>query len=107
MKIEKEFEILAIHGEGDRKTVNKLKQHINEIDAQHHARYNIDLPNHLKQPVDEKPDVIIILRDNTHTFRIEWRPETWEEVEQWKKLAGYDENKRHWKHGSKIKVKIG
>lgn len=91
---ELELTVIAIHGEGDRATVNALQAHRNRISG-------IDtIPN-------EDPDILVVLRDATHDFRIEWPVQTWEEVEEWKKLAGWDKEKRHWKHGAMVKVKLG
>jgi hypothetical protein len=106
-KVEKEFEIIAIHGEGDQQTVNDLQAHRNMMDMHHYKTNGMAIPAHLESAPDEQPDIIIVLRDADHQFRIEWPVETWEEVEQWKQIAGFDPTKRHWKHGAKVKVTIG
>jgi hypothetical protein len=92
--IERTLQVVAIHGEGDRATVNALQLHRNKINGSQ------DIP-------DEPPDVIVILRDPHHNWRIEWPVETWQEVEKWKKLAGWDQTKRHWATGAVVKVKLG
>jgi hypothetical protein len=105
--VEKEFEIIAIHGEGDRDKVNELQKHRNHMDALHYQSHGHDVPEHLNAEPDEQPDIIIVLRDVAHEFRVEWPVKTWEEVEQWKQIAGYDPKKRHWKHGAKLRVTVG
>lgn len=93
--IEMELTVIAIHGEGDRDTVNALQDHRNKQLAVNPT------------PADESPDVMIVLRDIAHDFRMEWPVKTWDEVDEWKAIAGWDQAKRHWKHGAKVKVKIG
>lgn len=106
--IEKEFTVIAIHGEGDRNTVNAMQSHRNRVDIAHYSQHSISIPPNLLETPDLPPDITIILRDaETQHFRIEWTPKTWEEVEEWKGLVGYDQDKRHWKHGAKVMVKIG
>jgi len=92
--IERDLVVLAVHGEGDRVTVNKLQEHRNRLSA-------------IKDAADEPPDVIVVLRDPDQGFRIEWPVETWEEVEEWKKMVGFDKSTRHWKLGATIKVRFG
>lgn len=92
-----ELTVVAIHGEGDQDTVNKLQDHRNGV--------GMTFPP--PAPANEPPDVVIVLRDEGHDVRMELIAKTWQEVDQWKKLAGYDSEKRHWKTGGKIKVKIG
>lgn len=105
--IEMELTVIAIHGEGDRDTVNALQDHRNDVEARQRAAFNQIVPASLVMPADEPPDVMIVLRDAAHDFRMEWPVKTWEEVEEWKAAAGWDQDKRHWKHGATVKVKIG
>jgi hypothetical protein len=106
--LEKEFVVVAIHGEGDRSIVNALQQHRNKEEAMRLMRQGVsDLPEALTAEPDESPDVVVVLRDPHHNFRLEWPVETWEEVEHWKELAGWDADKRHWQHGATVKVAIG
>lgn len=107
MGLEKLFKVVAVHGEGDRDHVNSLQDHRNKEEVERLSRFGVQAPVHMVVPADEPPDVVIILRDEHHQFRMEWPVETWEEVEAWKKLAGYDTDKRHWKQGAVVKVKIG
>jgi hypothetical protein len=92
--MEKELEVLCIHGEGDRATVNKLQTHRNKI-------------AHIDTVPDEQPDVVVVLRDEEHRLRIELPLVSWDEVEDWKKLAGWDAKKRHWHAGARVKVTFG
>lgn len=92
----KEFVVLAVHGEGDRDTINALQAHRN---TQGHPA--------VSDPPDEPADVVVILRDAVHSFRIEWPVTDWNEIEEWKKLIGWDAEKRHWKVGGKVTVSIG
>lgn len=105
--IEKEFIVVAIHGEGDRSTVNSLQHHRNKEEALRLMRQGAEIPATLSDNPDEPPDMVVVLRDPHHNFRIEWPVETWEEVEHWKKLAGWDADKRHWQHGATVKVALG
>ncbi len=91
--IERDLHVFAIHGEGDQTTVNKLQQHRNDLAD-------------IKDVADEPPDVIVVLRDKDHALRIEWPVESWEEVDKWKKLAGFDKTTRQWQLGAKIKVRF-
>jgi hypothetical protein len=93
--IERELTVVAVHGEGDQSTVNALQQH----------RYRLD--RIIDKVADEPPDIIVVLRDDNHTVRVDWVAQSWQEVEQWKELIGFDENTRHWKQGAKIKVRFG
>src|SRR3954468_9945080 len=102
MVLVKEFKVLAIHGEGDRDTVNAQQNHRNNVEVRRLSAHSVQIPDSMLMPADEPPDVIVVLRDEHHGFRMEWPVETWEEVEKWKKLAGYDPDKRHWKHGRTV-----
>lgn len=92
--ITRDFVVVAIHGEGDRDTVNALQKH------------RLMTNGDVSEP-DEAPDVVVILRDPDYSYRMEWPVDTWEEVEMWKDIAGWDKDKRHWKIGATIKVNIG
>lgn len=102
--IEHEYLVIAVHGEGDRACVNALQAHRNSVEAHRHQQYGMDIPDSLTVEPNEPPDVIIILRDAVHEMRIEHPVKTWQEVEQWKALIGFDDQKRHWKTGVKVKV---
>lgn len=102
--IEHEYTVIAVHGEGDRETVNNLQRHRNREDIMHLSMAGI---TKLEPDVDEPPEVIIVLRDEAHNKRIDHPVETWAEVEWWKKTIGWDQSKRHWKLGTKIKVGFG
>lgn len=104
--MEQEFTVVAVHGEGCRDTVNDLQKHRNNLEIQRFAQHGREAPEQYTADPDEAPDVMIILRDDAHHFRIEWPVETWDAVEEWKTLIGWDPDKRHWKHGSKVKVTI-
>jgi hypothetical protein len=67
----------------------------------------MDIPASLANSPDEPPDVIIVLRDAHHNYRIDWPVETWEEVDKWKDIVGWDADKRQWKTGAVVKVQIG
>lgn len=110
MTIEKEFTIIAIHGEGDQDAVNALQAHRNRLDgtvasAPHGGAHGV--PEAQPDTPKEPPDVIVIMRDDSHKHRIEWPVSTWEEVEEWKGIAGFDGDKRHWATGAIVKVTIG
>lgn len=104
--IELDFIVIAIHGEGDRTTVNALQQHRNDEEVLRLQRSGGTISDALTDPPDEPPDVLVILRDQYHNFRMEIPAETWDDVEEWKKLAGWDQDKRHWKTGAILKVQI-
>src|SRR6516164_6785984 len=84
--IEKVMTVLLVHGEGDRATVNAL-------------------PPHLSAPPDEPPHVTVLLVDEDGC-RLEWPVKTWDEVEDWKALAGWDAEKRHWRHGATVTLAL-
>lgn len=105
--MKREFTVVAIHGEGDRDTVNALQAHRNKVDAELYQRAGNPVPDALVDPPDMPPDIVIVLRDTEHRTRLEWPVQNWKEVDEWKKLAGYDNEKRHWKHGAKVKVSLG
>lgn len=90
--MKREFVVVAIHGEGDRATVNALQAHRNKVFS------DTTIP-------DEPPDVLVVLRDGDN--RMDLPLESWAEVEEWKTLAGYDAEKRHWKSGAIVKVTLG
>jgi hypothetical protein len=93
--IEHEYIVIAVHGEGDRETVNALQTHRTALD--HVGTSSVSQS-------DEPPDVMILLRDEVHNKRIELPVHTWDEVEMWKEMIGWDQDKRHWKSGAKVKV---
>jgi hypothetical protein len=105
--MQKEYYVQAIHGEGDRDTVNDLQCHRNDLEVRRLQQAGQPVPSHLTSMPDEPPDVIVVLRDPHHNHRIELPLETWDEVQRWKTLAGYDHEKRHWKHGAKVLVRFG
>lgn len=106
MTIELELTVIAVHGEGDRDTVNALQAGRNGADAAYYLRNGHPVPPELANPPDEPSDVVVVLRDDAGT-RLEKIVADWDEVEQWKTLAGYDADKRHWQNGAKVKVQIG
>jgi hypothetical protein len=99
--------VLLVHGEGDRTTVNALQAHRNNIDISHFARSQPGkpVPQHLTAPPDEPPDVLVLLEDENGR-RLEWPVKTWDEVERWKELAGWDPDKRHWQHGARVTLAL-
>jgi hypothetical protein len=103
-KIDMELSVAAIHGEGDRDTVNTLQKHRNDTERIRQAQAGNKTPD--MPPSDEPPDVTIVLRGDSHHLRMEIPVTDWDTVEQWKKLAGWDADKRHWQHGAKVKVTI-
>lgn len=107
MTIEKVMTVLLVHGEGDRATVNALQQHRNNIEISNFARANTGkpLPPHLSAPPDEPPHVTVLLVDEDGR-RLEWPVKTWDEVEDWKALAGWDAEKRHWRHGATVTLAL-
>jgi len=100
--VEQEFIVIAVHGEGDRDTVNTLQAHRDKMELQRLVQSGVSVKD-MEQP-DEPPDVMIILRDEVHDKRIEHPVHSWEEVEEWKEMIGWDQDKRHWKTGAKVKV---
>jgi hypothetical protein len=105
--MKQKFIVIAIHGEGDRATVNALQEHRNAVEVHRLQQASVrEIPAMLTRAPDEPPDVIVILRDLHHDFRIEWPVRSWAEVERWKDLAGYDEKTRHWQHGATVEVSI-
>lgn len=104
--IEQEFIVVAVHGEGCRDTVNALQKHRNDLEVQRFAMVGREAPEQFTADPDVSPDVTVVLRDDAHHFRIEWPVETWDEVDEWKQLIGWDPDKRHWKQGGKVIVKI-
>jgi len=106
--IEREFTVIAIHGEGDQATVNTLQKHRNTeelIRLQRSGAENI--PPHLSESPDEPPDIIIVMRDIHGGNRMEIPVNTWDEVREWKKLAGWNQATRQWPAGAIIKVQMG
>lgn len=105
--MDKVLKVIAVHGEGDRGVVNALQNHRNKEEAKRLASYNMPIPPHLARDADEPPDIVVLLRDEDHKFRIEWPVQTWKEVERWKTIAGFDAEKRHWQVGANVLVTIG
>jgi len=108
--IEKEFFVLLVHGEGDRDHVNHLARHRRNFELSNFARLNPGqpLPARLTAEPDEHPDVTVLLQDpDLPSGRpTEWTVRTWDEIEAWKALIGWDPEKRHWRHGAKVKLAI-
>ena len=104
VKVDLEFTVIAIHGEGDRATVNSLQKYRDGIEMVRQAQAGNDVP-HPSVP-DEPPEVTILLRDDLHHSRMEIPVRDWDTVEKWKKIAGWDADKRHWQHGAKVKVTV-
>jgi hypothetical protein len=100
--------VLLVHGEGDRETVNRLQAHRNAVEVSNFARANPGqpLPKHLVAAPDEPPNVLVLLID-TDGQRFECPARSWDEVEIWKQLAGWDADKRHWRHGATVKLTLG
>jgi hypothetical protein len=107
LSIEKAMTVLLVHGEGDRDTVNRLQAHRNAVEVSNFARANPGrpLPAHLTAPPDEPPNVLVLLVD-ADGRRLEWPVKSWDEVEAWKALAGWDPDKRHWRHGAIVKLSL-
>jgi len=105
--IEKVMTVLLVHGEGDRATVNALQRHRNNVELSNFARFNAGkpVPQHLSAEPDEPPDVVVLLVD-ADGRRVEWPVRTWDEVEQWQALAGWDPEKRHWRHGAAVTLAL-
>lgn len=100
--IEQEYTVIAVHGEGDRDTVNSLQSHRDHVEKLRMIQNGVQLEE-MEKP-DEPPDILIVLRDDAHDKRIEHPVFTWDEVEKWKEMIGWDQEKRHWKTGAKVKV---
>lgn len=107
MQITRKFNVAAIHGEANREKLNADKKALNQISKTEHARARVAAPAHLDTEPDEQPQVLVVLRDDNHHDRIELHLTTWEEVEEMKKLAGYDRNKHHWKTGGTVSITVG
>lgn len=108
MALEMEMLVIVVHGEGDQATVNRLQDHRNSLEAMRLAKEGAaSIPVRLTRAADEPPDIVIVMRDPAHDYRLEWIPKTWIEVAEWKRLIGFDEDLRRWNHGAKVKVRIG
>ena len=107
MTIEKEMIVVAVHGEGDRATVNALQKHRNAVTAATYAKAQLPIPPALLVEPDEPPEVMVVLHDPGHSSRRVQLPlDTWDEVEELKRLVGWDADKRHWQFGRNVKVVI-
>jgi len=110
VNIERAFTVLLIHGEGDRDHLNTLARHRKNIELSNYTRANPGqaLPERLTAAPDEQPDVLVLLSDPQQPGgrAIEWPVRTWDEVEAWKALAGWDPAKRHWQFGATVKLAI-
>lgn len=98
--------VVAVHGEGDRDRVNADQAARNRVAAMDEARAGRTPPPALTEPPDEPPSVLAVLRDEHHHDRIELHMTSWEDVEAFKAVAGYDAEKRHWKHGATVVLTI-
>jgi hypothetical protein len=107
MAITRTLTVIAVHGEGDRAKVNADKAALNRVAAMDEARAGRTPGDHLTAPPDEPPQVLVVLRDDSHHERVELHLTTWEEVDALKAIAGYDAEKRHWKSGAQIVVTYG
>jgi len=48
----------------------------------------------------------VVLLVDADGRRVEWPVRTWDEVEQWQALAGWDPEKRHWRHGAAVTLAL-
>ena len=105
MAINRTAVIVAIHGEGDQATVaesavmreNNLRQLSNRALLTEHEAQNVR--------VNVKPDVALVLREEGHLVEVQLS--SWDEVEELKSVAGWDEAKRHWQFGKTLNISIG
>src|SRR5207244_10036121 len=92
----RELTVIAIPGEGDRTAAALATLSDSELrDTAKVARAKAEI----------KPDVVVVLRDDSST--IELRLADWDEVDQLKAIAGYDTERRHWRHDASVKIAIG
>jgi hypothetical protein len=100
------LEVLCVHGEGDRGTVNTLAKNARVTGLQ--AARGISAAQAVAEAgePDEPPDIIVLLRDPAGKIRIEWPVATGQEAEAWKQLVGWDPALRFWKSGARLTVTI-
>ncbi len=107
MTIKRELIVVAVHGEGDRAKVNANRAALNRAQKIEFGRRGLDAPKGLDDEPDEPGQVTVVLRDDHSHDRIELHFNSWEEIEAWKKLSGWDAEKGHWIAGGKVKLSIG
>jgi hypothetical protein len=99
------LKVVCVHGEGDRETVNMLARNAGIAGMlAANPRTSVAQASDAIGAPDAPPDVIVVLRDDGHQERIEHPVASWEEIEEWKQIAGWDPVKRYWGSGGKVKV---
>ncbi len=108
MAITRVLTVLAIHGEGDREAyaAYHLKATHSEKELSELAAGNPEELVRRKQAI--APDVLVICHDpaGDGNRRVELRLHSWPEVDELKRLTGWDPDKRHWRHGAQIKLTL-
>ena len=104
MSIETVMTVIAVHGEGDRDKVNRL-EHFNQ--RVQRGVGGQPVPEDLIPVPDVAPEVMLVLLDPDDRYRrVQFKLDTWEQVEEAKKLVGWDQEKSQWVFGKQIKISI-